>query len=847
MATIRPYRAYWDAKAIEWVYFDAVIGSTVEHNGTALVIGTDDTNPAAATYYSAIKFDTITAPAWVADGPVAYASHALLTVIAQMAERTAGISLIQVAQITSAWTSASTAANMRAVTLSAWGTVSNVVNRYGVPEAWKFSSTDVIHGFMFRVQPAQTVRGGVIRFNPYPDMVLRHFYQYSADLDTRVDATTRVTFDAETLAILKNEAQYNKFKLSATVKVSDRLPNESDIEIAMLKGASVPVINRKMQWPNSADVDIPSAGALPVSLVSNPDLDTTKGMGVETSLVLIKRDGTEVVVGKSGQYVGDVTYLNNGEGEIELRSLLATAYNSRIVDYSPYTTATVNYIAEQAIYIMTDILLNSAGLKYEQLHYNNLPYLMRRFVGVWSPLSYTQTDPAPASWLGLRNKTVGELIAEIGVLYNLAVSQTATGCVSLWHPAVYRESMRVWTIDEKDCLPGGYKLTKRGMEKQYGSIKVSDAGFTGNPVQTTTGQMPNYLPSDPDFNERIKSVSAYGQCFVDHGSARAGMVRQLSQRYTGRYWEAELSMGMQGLAIDNGDVIKLTGTGLSAMARFLVIAVNGNPTAGQVQITCVHYPDVLSVSNTFEDDGVEGEWRWMDETGALDDANTSPNGSDADPTTCTFATVTNEHWQGAIHGAGYAEWAVPLILATAHDVIDICTMVEVDSGGASINYSGWGDSSYLPIMVWRKASGNEALAVGWHRPNYGGSGVHCVTNRMFVAHINDYTAGSFTFAVAVAYTAEGICGRLGGTTAIPASIALQWDDSQNVNLYIDRALVATGAGYSKANWSTVRILTQSDIRIGCVRHLQTDTEITEQIIKKVSYYWHKEVTKWLKY
>ena len=827
MATVRPYRTYWDAKATEWCYFDAVVGTTVVHNGTTLVMGTDDVNPAAATYYSAIKFDTITAPSWVTDGPVSTQGQALLNVIAQMAERTAGIGTIQVAQITSAWTKASTAANMRAVTLSGWTSVSNVVNRYGVPEAWKFGLAQNANGYMFRVQPGQAILGGVVRFNPYPNMVLRHFYQYSATLATDADSTERITLDAETLSVLKNEAQYNKFELSATVKVSDRLPNESDIAIAMVEGANIPVLTRKMQWPNSADVDVPSAGALPISLVSNPSLDTTKGMGVETSLTLIKRDGTEVVVAKSGQYVGDITYGNDGMGELELRSLLATAYNSRVVDYSPYTTATVNYIAEQAIYIMTDILLNSAGLKFGQLHYNNLPYLMRRFVGVWSPLSYTQTDPAPASWLGLKNRTVGEIIAEIGVLYNLAVSQTATACVSLWHPAVYRESMRVWTIDEEDCLPGGYKLTKRGMEKQYGSIKVSDEGFTGNPAQTTIGYMPNYLPSDPDFNERIKSASAYGQCFVDHGSARAGLARQLSQRYTGRYWEAELSLAMQGLAIDNGDVIKLTGTGLSTMARFLVIAVNGNPTAGQVQITAVHYPDVLSVSNTFEADGVEGEWRWMDETGALDDANTSPNGSDADPTTCTLGTVTNEHWQGAIHAAGYAEWAVPLILATAHDVIDICTMVDVDAGAACVNYAGWGDSSYLPIMVWRKAAGNEALAVGWHRPNYGGSGVHCVTNRMFVAHIDDYTAVSFTFAVAVAYSAEGICGRLTGTSPVPAAIALQWDDSQNVNLYVDRSLVATGASYSKADWTTLRILTQTDIRIGCVRHLQTDTEITE--------------------
>ena len=827
MATIRPYKAaYWDTKAIEWAYFDAVTGDNVVHNGSTLVFGTDNTNPAAATYYAAIKFDHVTEPAWVSDGPIADAGMALMMILSQIVTRTAGLATVAIGDATGAWDSTFTAAQMRGV-VGGFGTFTAIPSSvYGVPVAWIKTKALPTYGFIIRVTPASATLGGVVRIATDPAPVMRYFYQYTPTTATRSDATERETLDASTLRILASREQYDRFEIGATVKVSDRLPAQTDIDIDPVAGTQIAILSRTTQWPDSDTVDIPASGSIPVSLTSTPDLDTTRGMLAETSLTLIKNDGTEVVLAKAGQYVGDITYTNDGLGELELRSILAAAYNSRVVNFSVFETATVNYIGERAIFILTDLLMNCSGLKYDQIHYNNIPYLIRRFAGVWTALWYTQSDPPAAGWLGLTDKTVGDVIAEIGVLYNLVVSQTANGCISLWHPSVYRTSMRVWTIDEDDCLPGGYKLTKRGMEKQYGSIKVSSDGGSGAvAIASTTGQMPNYLPSDPAFNERIKSVTAHGQSFVDYGAARAAVGRQLSQRYTGRYWEVELSLSMAGLAIDNGDVIKLTGTGLSALTRFLVIAVSGDPSSGQVQVTAVHYPDVLSVCNTFEDDGIQGKWRWLDETGAQDVTNMSPSGTDDDPTTTTLATLTYEHWQGVMHSAGYAEWSVPLISASLHDVIDVCTMVTPDGGSAVTNYASWGDDEYMPIMVWRKASGVEAMAVGWYRPGYG-STLDPVLNTMFVGHIVDYTAGSFTFT-AVAYSAAGVCGREAGTSAVPAAIALQWDDDSNVNLYVDRSLVATGTGFSKADWTTVRILSQTYMKMGCVRHMQTATAITE--------------------
>jgi hypothetical protein len=48
-----------------------------------------------------------------------------------------------------------------------------------------------------------------------------------------------------------------------------------------------------------------------------------------------------------------------------------------------------------------------------------------------------------------------------------------------------------------------------------------------------------------------------------------------------------------------------------------------------------------------------------------------------------------------------------------------------------------------------------------------------------------------------------------------------------VKLYIDRQLACTATGFDKDDWDSLHVMVQPDIRIGHVRHIQTDDEITE--------------------
>lgn len=831
MATVSPFRTYWDAVATKWAYFSAASGSTVVHNGDTLAITQDNTNPTNDVLFAAIEFDTNTAPAWVTDGPVSSPAMGLLITQMQGNAKTAGPSLVAIGAMSGSWDDTYTAAQMRALvsSYSNCGFFDEDLN--GVPVCWTRSNSVSTVSFVIALNSVNPNDGGCLRLSTNPVPVLRHFYQYTIDGTTRSDATERTTYTDSILAILASRKEYRKFELVVTAKISDVRPNLDDEVIAVVKGSNIPVQSRSMNFPETWEADIPAAGSVPVSLVSNPDLDSMRGMPVETVMNLIERDGTTTAIATARQDVGDVSYGNDGMGEIELRSMLDAALNSAIVDCNPYTrTQTVNYSAERPMYILIDALLNCTGFGYKNFHYNNLVNLSKRFAGVWSDLTYTQSISTPSGQVDIRNKNVSDFISELGMMYGVCVSQSSDGCIDLWHPAEYRSSMQVWTIDEGDCLPGGYKVIKRGMDTQYGVVEITDdGGSVGATPVTEQVFLPNYIPSDPGFLERSIGFTALGQDFVDYDKAKFGLGRQLAQRLCGRLWECELQLGLLGLVVDIGDVVKLTGAGLSAVTRFLITSIESDPSSGESTAKGVHYPDALSMSSSFETiDDVHGVWRWIDETGTLDVTNMAVTATDPSASVATLASSQNWHWQGAIWQDGAVKWAVPLFTVGKHDVVEMIAVAKLSNAGNVQNYGGWADQTYVPLMVWKKATGNERMALGMVRP--GLPTPSGMLNRLFFGIIDDYTATTFNFSTATILTAPaGIIGReaYSGAPTVAVAISVQFDDANNVNVYVDRQNIMSGTGYSKSGWNELQLTTQIMWDIGTVRHIQTDEAITE--------------------
>ena len=95
-----------------------------------------------------------------------------------------------------------------------------------------------------------------------------------------------------------------------------------------------------MNWPESWMMDIPAAGAIPISLVSDTITEDLRGATVESELTMVMRDGTEHSIGKQFQLVGDIVFNNNGTGEMELRSPIESIMGAVISNASPYGTQT---------------------------------------------------------------------------------------------------------------------------------------------------------------------------------------------------------------------------------------------------------------------------------------------------------------------------------------------------------------------------------------------------------------------------------------------------------------------------------------------------------------------------
>jgi hypothetical protein len=341
--------------------------------------------------------------------------------------------------------------------------------------------------------------------------------------------------------------------------------------------------------------------------------------------------------------------------------------------------------------------------------------------------------------------------------------------------------------------------------------------------------------TDDEYQAIAKGTVFHDIDAVTRSEAKYALGRQMLQRLTGEYYTCDLNLGLLGLPMAPGDVVRLTAAGLDGQKSFLITELTGS--GGEVMAHGYHYPQALALSNTFLDTGIEGTWRWAAEDGTLNDSNSAPDGSDPDPVTCTLADTATRHWQGPVHQNGYAEWDDPLIDAAKHDVIEVCTMLlpEIDGNVRAANWSpgGWGDNEYMPVFAWAKTGTDEAMIVGFYREGFDAGTESIVTHRLFIGWTSDYTGattgGVITFT-AYAQSANGIAGRSASvqpSAETACALSLAWQPDGTAKLYADRQMVCSGTGFDKDDWSSLHVMTQTDIRIGCVRHLQTDTEITE--------------------
>lgn len=818
-----------DTKTAGWVKATQDDGTEPVFDSVELMVGSKEDPPITPgdreeRYRMAIRFAQPTAPSWTGDGPIAGVGSSLLLICDSASVISSPV--LEVAVIGAAWTDATTAAEFRVIAVTgSWYESTRVYGGHGAPQALYIDSLPgtAANGYIIRTYDVLSTDARMTRFSTIPVPLLLRHYQYTASSAARVDATERADLSTTALAILQDRAEYRRFSVAMTALLSETDPLASDVSITPAAGTLA--IARLLNWPETWQPDIPAAGGLPLSLVSDTvaDLSTLRGALLETVLSVIDKTGASHTVLTQGQIIGDLHINSDASGELELRSPIDSVLSAIVCNTHPAAPATVEYDEETVITVIADVLLNSGRWLYKRFHYNDIAELHSRFAGIWTPITLSTSDLT-----GLSVKDVLELC---GPALGVCVSQSADGCIDLWHPGVYRPSRRTHYIADTDCTPGGCRIVDRGRDGQYAGVTVDDGA-------TSTVYSITEIPTDAGWRENLFTVTVPDDLFdtSTRTLSRMALGRQLAQRLCERRYEIELEMGLKGMAVDVGDTVVLTSAQLGSTIPCLVTSVSSDTNTGVTVINAVHYPDALGLHSTWEDDGVLGIWRWIDSDLASDYSNMAHGvASDgdftpelADPET---APLTG-HWQGRC--AAFAVSNDPLLQDSVgvSDMFDVCVLIGGDMNAPSGWDASWTDPDKGPLLAWVNAD-DSALVLFWDVPDGAGSPSQ-LDNRLAIGYTTDYTTNPVVWEW-VYYLPYGAIGRADqGTndaTILPSAIALEWQDT-TIRIYVERRLMleidedeADKADYASATLYLNRAST--NLKLGCFRHIRQTGWITE--------------------
>jgi hypothetical protein len=824
-----------DSKAAGYVRASVDDGTAPVFDADSLMVGTKE-DPGGVVdreerYRSVIRFQQPTAPAWAALGPVSGVGASLLIVLDSASEVSSPV--VDIGVIGSAWTASTTAAQFRVLgaAIGTWYDSTRLYGGHSSPQALYIVSLPgtAAHGYMIRVYGLTTTAGRMSRLATIPAPVLLRHYRYTATDAARVDATTRTALSATILSILNDRAEYRKFYLTLTIPLSERDPSLSDVTIAHVLGAPA-LISRRMNWPEAWLPDVPAAGGLPLSLVTDGakvNTEDVRDAVLVSTLSVTDRTGQAHTVATQMQVIGDTIYGSDGRGELELRSPIDAVLSAVICNTHPLAPATVEYDTESAVTMITDLLLNSGKWLYSRFHYNDMAELLSRFAGVWQAFSLTSSD--------LSGLSVGDALELLGPAMGLCISQAADGCIDIWHPGVYRPSRKTHYFADTDCLPNGCTITDKGREGQFSGVTVTENSVSATAYQIDT------LPVSDGWRENLETFELPTGIFETNCAivSRYGLARQLMQRLCGRYYEITMTMALKGMAVDIGDTIVLTSAALGQTIPCLVTATETDPEGGVTSITAAHYPDYLGLHSTWENDGVLGIWRWLDS--ALDPDYTNHahgTASDADFTLASGAATpaVNRlpgHWQGSCARFSVSN-ASPLLsdVAGVSDLFDVCFILGGDHNAPVGPTASWIDPDVGVVMAWVNAD-DSALALFWSVPDGSGS-PSCFDNRLAIGYTADYTAATITWAWVyyLPYASIGRSAQIStDATALPSAVALEWQDT-TLRIYVERRLMltVTETEADKGDFASSTLYLgrgSSNYYMGCFRHVRQTGWVTE--------------------
>jgi len=791
MATVRPARTFYIAEheySCWWVPGSGLV--PVYADDGYLRIGKDSAGTLVAS--AAIKFNALQ-PGWIADGPISEVTPVLRLFILKRHKANSGGSTIRFTLLNETWDTTYTAAQMDAIGSSGYSDGLDIPPAYGW---WSVAVTVAGAASAMRAYGVKLTISGSAGQELYilqePTPRLHCHYQYALGWDEESDAEERSVLSAAASRALQRKS--GSWEVAATIESADVLPVVSDIPLSLRAGMKSSLAYRSVEWPISWAAPKASRGSLAINTVG---LDLTGYRGLPISLLsrYVPPSGKTEVVAGARALLDEVESYLDGTSDLSMTDLLDSAFKKKIADLDDVLGLdTVNWLDEYAVVVLHDLLLGAGGLRYNEVLYNDFVWLARRYGPVWPKITIAAVD--------LKDKTVEDVVAAVASRYCLAVSRTGNGMISVWSPAAYRPSMKVWTLDLNDPRVVSCKRLTADSWKQYTKVTaVSEYGYgaTAYPLE--------HPPYGMDLTDKVYAFGrVLGSDFDDYDEARQGLVHMAAQRLLSRSHLLQVVLGPEGCQIEPGDQVVVTSSEYEYdETPFLVLVATGDKGAGTEELQLIHYPNNWGLHSLFQTTELKGVWRWWDwEADAVSMKNFAHTGIAGDFTTSDTFDRLFVLSEGAALGGGVVKAPTTGVgfapYTNGSNLVDMMVVTTGDPIGM-VDGGGMEDDNYYWIWQWRKDYGlvHEAVCVGIYRKKVPDTKAYEAC--FFIGHTLDYTAIPIVWK-----TGSPIYARPGVGTSWTGSahnstdshaVAVIWEDDTNVRFIVDGVEV----GKIPVSWS----------------------------------------------
>ena len=809
MATRQPYRNYYQLEAESWVWWadDPAYGSWIEHNGDKLIMASESYSPVMK---CAVKFKLPSSlPGWITKGPISSKLMGVGAFVISAASDMWGQIGLRALKITSAWDSSSSVAQMRAVAAPGAFTLMGFFQD-------GYSGVDITHDLTSGTGVIVPDANGIMFYcnsNVYkavtlasdPKIVLRYYYQYAPGFTGHADAIQRTDYSGIVESMLKGETGYKRVQIAVNGLKKERQPAESNASISVLKGQGS-IIQRQLNYPKPWEPALMTAGALPVSMSERAEMQKAEGSLLETTVSIIDLSGASHTLAKQKQIANESSENDGGVGELALSSPMQAMMARGVTLWdvlgqeSDHSSFGVEYSDEPILYVLLSVIMNASLLPFSSYYYDDFSELYTRFRTTWQNVTLTKSEV-----LGMTVKNFWDTYAP---MYGLHMTEMADGCWSMFHPGVYRSSMRVKRISNKDTAKASFKIGRKSRTSTFTTVKISDNRSPG--ATNTEVVQPRKIQVDADWRESAFSFTAQGVIFysgipsgfgADWEVAKKGLGNQQAQYLCGECLEIAGVLTLEYIGVNTGDILVIETDSREDLLAICTFA-SLDPNTLRTKFKALHFPDYNGLHSVFQSDGILGLWRGLFN---------SERGTDGDWTFGAWVPVyLRAHWQGQMNGGFLATGASSYLTNTANysDTFDLAMggMWELVYDDMQEQPSWWNATTVVPFMVWRKAAGDETLVFGIERPGYSG-GDAVKLNSICVRYYG--TMNAMGTAGIVSFNAPP--GLLGLQTLISyetcfqtASFALSWKDT-TIRLYLDRRLIleTTNAFFNKSAWTDV--------------------------------------------